>query len=360
VLIAAEVTRFLRERELVGPSEQLSLAPAIQSTGPNCTLLMREVDRSGLFIKQARDARGHARLAREAWFHQQVESSDSRMHGVRDHVAGFLAWDVELGVLVLSGFLNAVDLQHPVTGRIKYSAPIGRAIGTVLAALHELGPTSDVLNSDTAHEPRGRAWRALAGGEGEASLGQNECTAAFVDEVHRLDEIQANVDEIRSRWSPDALIHGDIRWDNWMLLPSTRERPELRLVDWETVCAGDPRWDVGSAIAAYVMSLVRSIPSARVVDVDTARRALKSIRPMRPGIKALCQSYIAERHLDASERDLIANCLPYVVTHLVMSAIDEVDAAGAPTAGAGALVQVACNLINDPGVAVELLLGPMR
>ena len=78
---------------------------------------------------------------------------------------------------------------------------------------------------------------------------------------------------------------------------------------------------------------------------------------MRPGMTALCESYLAARGMPGTAHDLVADALPYVAARLLVWASDEVDAAGGVSFVAAELVQVACNLVAEPAEGVELLLG---
>ena len=96
---------------------------------------------------------------------------------------------------------------------------------------------------------------------------------SFLGQLRELDAVHELVAAVDSTWSSTAVIHGDIRWDNWLYLPSPPGAPELRLVDWETACPGDPMWDVGSALASYLWVWVRSVPWAPGLDERMARFA---------------------------------------------------------------------------------------
>lgn len=53
-----------------------------------------------------------------------------------------------------------------------------------------------------------------------------------------------------------CLIHGDIRWSNW-IVQSFGAKASIKLIDWELSGSGDPAWDVASACAELILDVVR-------------------------------------------------------------------------------------------------------
>jgi hypothetical protein len=59
--------------------------------------------------------------------------------------------------------------------------------------------------------------------------------------------LRRRLGELRAGWRRCGVMHGDVRWDNALLVPGGRER--VVLVDWEFVDLGDPAWDIAGAVA---------------------------------------------------------------------------------------------------------------
>jgi hypothetical protein len=60
------------------------------------------------------------------------------------------------------------------------------------------------------------------------------------------DRVEGVVARARDTWAATAAIHGDLRWDNYLLAP---DRGGLVLIDWEFSGWGDPAWDLSSLLA---------------------------------------------------------------------------------------------------------------
>jgi hypothetical protein len=89
-------------------------------------------------------------------------------------------------------------------------------------------------------------------------------------------------------WTPACVIHGDLKWDNCLVVESGGDR-RVKVIDWELAGFGDPAWDLGCAIAEQlafdfeqaVPALLRAYastgqPLPRNLAVMTATRLLQS------------------------------------------------------------------------------------
>ena len=54
------------------------------------------------------------------------------------------------------------------------------------------------------------------------------------------------LDSCNKSWKKDTLIHGDCRFENWLIHP---DKDELLLIDFETCRLGDSRWDTGAVLS---------------------------------------------------------------------------------------------------------------
>jgi hypothetical protein len=86
-----------------------------------------------------------------------------------------------------------------------------------------------------------------------AAVEENAGARGLAEAVRSDEALRDGLAGLRREWRRDAVIHGDVRFDNALVeheSPSGRLRAVL--VDWEHLDRGDPGWDVAGALADAV------------------------------------------------------------------------------------------------------------
>ena len=80
--------------------------------------------------------------------------------------------------------------------------------------------------------------------------------------IQGIDDLCTALDELVASWQEDAVIHGDIRWDNLLAVRGgdSKRWTRLQLIDWELCGAGDPAVDIGAFFGEYLRAWLQSIP----------------------------------------------------------------------------------------------------
>ena len=102
-------------------------------------------------------------------------------------------------------------------------------------------------------------------------VAENAGARGLADAVRSDEALRDGMARLRRAWRRDAVIHGDVRFDNALVEhepPSGRLRAVL--VDWEHLDRGDPGWDVAGALADAIA--VEAVP----VDGVRGRRRIPS------------------------------------------------------------------------------------
>ncbi len=140
-------------------------------------------------------------------------------------------------------------------------------------------------------------------------------------------------------WSPETLIHGDLKLDNCLLEDADGTEVRLRLIDWELAGLGDPVWDLATAVQEFLLLAPGGTP-------DDAQRAAGH----------LLETYIARADTTGGGKDaLFERCGLYIGCRLVQSAFElaSLETATAPRVqGAIALARDIC---ADPARALAIL-----
>ena len=224
-----------------------------------------------------------------------------------------------------------------------------RGLGRVLACLHQLA----------ADFPRGAGpiWglqlpeppHALVL---ELSIGAQDLLAR----IQASDYVCGRLAELRDAGSRDALVHGDLRWENCLVLPApgARRRTRVLLVDWELADRADPAFDIGSVVAEYLRVWVGSVPIVEAIDPGRfADRARHPLAAMRPAIQVFWTTY-RSLHPRSPALDRV---MEMTAVRLLQTAIERSQGLSAPTAHVVTLIQLADNLLRRPEEAALGLLG---
>jgi thiamine kinase-like enzyme len=169
---------------------------------------------------------------------------------------------------------------------------------------------------------------------------------------------------VRDGWRRDALIHGDLKWENCVVLPPETEdgAPGLRIVDWEMADFGDACWDVGSIFQAYLCFWILSIQAADTAPPERLPQlAQVPLERMQPAMRSFWHAYA--RTLGADEEDAaerLRRSALYAAARMIQTAWEHT--AFVPTVSANVLciMQVAMNILLRPDDAVRTLFGIER
>jgi hypothetical protein len=134
---------------------------------------------------------------------------------------------------------------------------------------------------------------------------------------------------------------------------------DLKLIDWELACLGDPRWDIGSALGNYLSLWLQSIPITGVASLSqSAEMAKCPLSRIQPAIRACWDTYVTRRGLvgEAAER-LLVETVGFAAARLIQTAYEAAQGSNWLTTGSVLHLQVALNMLTSPREAVTHLYG---
>jgi aminoglycoside phosphotransferase (APT) family kinase protein len=265
------------------------------------------------------------------------------------------AFDRHHRLLVLELFDGTENLRHyhARTGRL--STRLSASLGAALAELHST-PVRDA------------AWLAsrlpdvftLSRPSLDLLRGASAGNAALLTFIQRFPAIAEGLEALADEWRAKHLIHGDPRWDNW-LVPLSRSQRKPVLVDWEFAMLGDPAWDVGCLAGEYLSSWILSVPEVSGLPFEEAV-ALAScpFDAARSALRALWAAYRVGRSTSSwngnREMELI---IRHAAAKLLDVASERMVQNRQLTAQIGVLLQLAANMFDNPGTAsAQLLAAP--
>jgi hypothetical protein len=317
---------------------------AVEASRRNKNLKVLRAEGPSLFLKQSGqwDPQSVATLRTEAAVYQLAHSvpPGTPFAALRPLLPRFLGFDPERNVLVLEAVTGAESLHVKQLRENAISPEAARAVGTALGTVHR------ELRADRIAVPQG-TFRAqppwiLSAPEmaGQPVQGASGAGLQLFQVLHRYPEFPRLLAELRAGWEIETLIHGDVKWDNFLV---SQDGKSAFLVDWELADFGDPSWDAGAVLQGFLTSWVTAIQTApgTVPDVLLAK--------LRPAIRAFWDSYVAALGVDRAEAGRrLDRAVRYGAARMVQTAYEFLQYSAEIAGPAVWLLQVSQNLLKDP------------
>ena len=259
--------------------------------------------------------------------------------------------DVESRILVLE-LVSGSETLSEYHRRASCSVAAGRRQGAALSALHRA--------TQGAEEPGKVPWILSVQETNPAWFESlSPANARLLKIVQGYPEYCQLLSDLRSEWQPSCLIHGDVKWDNFLIRDADSPNPEVLLVDWEMAGFGDPCWDAGSVFQAYLNFWIYSMPLHETTQADLlVSRAQIPIERLQPAIRGFWDSYASGMFLDGqSAHAMLIRSARCGAARMIQSAYEMMHHwQQMPPAGA-AMLQTSFNVLTRPADAVRDLFG---
>ncbi len=274
----------------------------------------------------------------------------------------FYGYDLEERILILELLRDAQNMREYHVRLGRFPAFLARRMGHALGTLHR-STYVEREKLDDIHEFPGQPPWVLSIHRPNLGILRKISSAniQLIRIVQQFTEFPALLDELRHAWKTETLIHSDIKWDNWIVFrqPSMQHKVELKLVDWESACVGDPCWDVGSVFNDYLSFWLFSIP----ITVDTPPErfielARFPLEKMQPAIRSFWQSYVQRMELNTpTSHEWLMRAVRYGAARLIQTAFEQMQMSMSLTGNIVCLLQLSLNIMHQTHEAIIYLLG---
>lgn len=316
----------------------------------------------GLFVKQVRFA---VPETIESIYREAVIYELGRRGGAFAALSALaprlVDYDPKRHVLTVELWPRAENLNEHHARVGGFPAPVGRLQGGALARVHRDAAGMLACSAELTPFPRAAPWVLSIAHKAETVMpsmsgGMRQLVAA----LRGSPALVAGLDALHAAWQPRWLTHGDIKWDNFLLVDPAAEPAELRLIDWELADVGDADWDVACVLAAYVQSWLFSVP------VDPSQpdpavmipHAPRPIEAIRPAVAAFWEEYARAAGLERPEAHRrLRRAVRYTGGRLVLAAFELLNGATHLTPTAALLLRVAEAIFTSPEEAAHDLYG---
>jgi hypothetical protein len=330
-------------------------------------------DQGGLFVKQVQnwDPQSIGTVQLEAQCYR-LTNEDGKFAAIRDLMPRFHFYDERRAVLVtelLAGGETMAEYQFRQGGfPSEIAAQLGKAFGQyhrLVRATHSAPPVESAPGAIPVF-PRRVPWILSFHQMTPQMLHQvSGGNRQLLDILRQYPQFGQVLDQVSKEWRQESLIHGDIKWDNCVLVPvgngsgNGHGAVKLKLVDWELADWGDPCWDVAAIFSAFVVFWIQSMPLEPGQD---AARAVKltqfPIEKMQPTIQGFWKSYLEEMQMDqTAAREVLRRSVLYCGARMIQTAYEFMQMQPQLNNQTLYVLQASMNILAQPEEAAKELLG---
>lgn len=347
-----DATTFLLDNRLIGIDAVIDGDLEITSTTRRNRNLRISHRDGGFLLKQPHDNTHESAdsLRREARFYRYCK----RLNLFDDLIPAFTYAKESDGLLLVELLKDALPLwrYYRQLGHERFPAGTAGALGARLSDFHRRTRPWRTQDADapgflqeglpfafTLHRPHPNMLSYLSSGGN-----------AVIESLQSDGEACALLDALTDTWRIEAVIHGDIKMDNVLVLnPGADEEcgaSGLRLIDWEMAQWGDPAWDVAGVFQDFVFWWVVSMPQHD----DRQRMAEESgfpIGSLRAGANAFWTRY--REGMDRAEADAMLNkSIAFAACRMVQTAYEIASRFDHIPTPSSMLLQAGINLLKNP------------
>ena len=354
----ANLAYYLAERQLLTlESVVRGDFMVVEQSSRNYNFKVIRENSPGFFIKQVRQRTADLTVSfeREAACYR-LALEHQLFAALQPLMPEFHLFDPKRYVMVL-GLLSGAESLWQYHRRLgKFPIEIARLQGEKLGQYHARVKITDDSAPELAVFPRALPWILSIHESSPAYLEQlSRGNVQIVGILRQYPEFPRALKEIRRSWRHNALIHGDIKWENLMVLPDAEGVQDLKVIDWEMADLGDDCWDIGAIFQSYWTFWIFSLPLGPEMNLaDAAAAAPYDESEMKRAMHAFWHSYVSQRRLTRKKaRRMRERAVRCAAARMIQTAFESIQRAPQITPHALCKMQMSMNILKDPAAAVR-------
>jgi hypothetical protein len=220
------------------------------------------------------------------------------------YIPKYYDYDPTRHLLITELLADGVNIYEYRFTRGVYPPGAAAQIGTALATYHK-GAGAEMKKGDKAETlAKTMPWvltlydpqSPMVPTFGAASL-------AMLNFLRADPAFNFTLENLQKLWRYDSFIHGDIKWDNFIIYEQseTGDTFTLKIIDWELSGFGDAAWDAGSAFQAFLNFPILSLSSVPgQLPSDLAGLLAYAPREIRDSIREFWVGYITANPMEGT------------------------------------------------------------
>ncbi|HYD68822.1 aminoglycoside phosphotransferase family protein [Azospirillum sp.] len=361
-LTVSNIAHFLMERGILDARSIVGGDFSVAEAGRRCrNFKITRGGLPGLFVKQIM---GHspehvATLRREAAFYQLV-ATRPLLEPLKTISPTYVDFDAGRHALVLGLLPQAENLNELHFRLRRFPVEVGELLGRGLGAYHAQAANALLEPVNAQVFPRQPPWIFTLDPATLAPLPSfpPHIGRPMMEMLSRRPDLLAHLHALGREYEFSALIHGDMKWDNFIVHPAgPNGEYDFKVIDWELVDLGDAAWDIACILTSYILYVMLIPPQAGTGPAAEDRKD-RTLAEAVPSMRRFWQVYVETRGFgEGAARVFLTRCMRHVGARLVVAVFEALFNRSALAAQAETLMETARAFLWAPDKAAADLLG---
>jgi len=320
-LTKKNITHYLLDKGFLEPTSFMSGEYMLtQTQSRNAIFKIQQQPDKGLFVKQliAQDTTNSYLMQKDATSHYLIHKSDLYKE-TATHIPEYYGYDPYHNILVTEYFANTKNVHETVYRDKKLSEAHAVKMAHILASYH-FDITEEIKNNNSLQFFSKQIPWILNTNQLLNTNPQGTKNAVII-EIQKHPDLVKRLDKVASQWEITSLIHGDIKWMNFIVMPNNED---IKLIDWEIADLGDPLWDVAGIFQSYFSAWVLSFNNQNIQQHQQMQGTeFLSIESITPIVKQLWDTYAAVQKFTVEEKkEKLLKTLSYMAARMLQTAFE--------------------------------------
>ena len=308
---------------------------------------------NSLFVKQT-----EGDMVSKTLFQREISAYDliknnAEFSSIARIVPEMIDYDDQNHVIITRLVYDAKNLCEYYGHTKNFDTEIARGQARILAACH-IVPAG---KTNIAAFPKALPWvLQLDKFNADQFFVGNKASTDIIKLIQENYLLQQELVNLSKSWQFTHLIHGDIKWINFLAAESDGVLTQT-LIDWELADIGDPMWDVAGLLQSYITTWVlgfdNSNPQQHQLPAFMKHYELQN---MQPSARAFLEEYFKVQQFDSYELpSFYIKALQLTAARIIQTSVEAITYNTAVEANNMRCIQLAFNILKDPEAALEQL-----
>ena len=321
-LTRKNISHYLINKGFIDPLDIISGNYIVTQSQSRNAIFKVQQESSGLFVKQLinQDVQNSYLMQKDATSHYLIHQS-KLYYNTATHIPKYYGYDPNHQILVTEFFSNTKNIHEIVYQEKKMSLSHAKAMATILSTFHFDIQEEIPKNTSLQFFNQLLPWILNIGNiTSQDNTGKKN---VVIEKIYEHKKLVKKIEKVAEKWQRTSLIHGDIKWMNFIVLNENDEE-KVKLIDWEIADIGDPLWDVAGVFQSYLSAWVLSYKNETShAHVQLQENAFLSIETIKPVLKYFWDSYIlAAKTPQDKVREQLVKTLEYAAVRMIQTAFE--------------------------------------